>query len=134
MTAPQAMAKAVAEYQELYHLRQIKSVGPGVFPYHQIFGDVWILPGCYAFYDASENLLYIGKSPRGLGRRINDYKRYRRRHSDGPKHKDEWKMLIKKMQLFPVANWWEAASLEDFLIGRFQPTHCAHKGPKSHAK
>jgi hypothetical protein len=122
--APHEVANAVSDYRDQYKLRWLEAVGPYKFSY--VPYEAELLPGCYAFYGDTENLLYIGKAPRCFKTRINEHRLCLQ------KQNAEWRKLIVWLQLFPVEHWWEAASMEDFLIYRFQPPHCKHgrdRGP-----
>ena len=76
-------------------------------------------PGIYVFFDADENLLYIGKSD-NLGARLSSYFRYAEDKNSEPK--DDWGgpnpySLI----TVSVSKTFEASSLEEFLIDKLSP-------------
>ena len=71
-------------------------------------------PGCYIFYAENGDVLYIGKASfrHSLGSRIVSYFR-------GGKPKDNWSRGGPRyLQTVPVAEAWQAPSLEEFLTAR----------------
>lgn len=78
-------------------------------------------PGVYLVLDANKNLLYIGKSA-GLARRISSYFRYAR---DGSKACEvvhpQWSRRPVFLVTVALGEKFEPPSLEEFLIGTFDP-------------
>jgi excinuclease UvrABC nuclease subunit len=128
MTLMEEVEQAVAEYRKIYNLELVPT---------ESYGDY--SPGCYALYGANLlvntslkepfHLLYIGKAPRGLKTRLDAHKRYwQQRVEGGSRLIAGWgrNIVWEKTQRFRVAHWWEASSLEDFLINKFQPRYNQH--------
>jgi excinuclease UvrABC nuclease subunit len=115
--------KAIEEYQKAHNLESRQSS----IAIWRPSGVEWRTPpdppGCYAFYGnlnpIPPQLLYVGKAPRGIGTRLNEHEAHWQKH-------DGWGRGIALVQQIPVANRWEAASLEEFLIDRLQPPFNRH--------
>lgn len=81
-------------------------------------------PGCYAIFDCSFNLIYIGKA-KNLGKRLGDYFKVDpddpTRKRGVPKIKDAWKPDPNFVLTVGLDNAYEAPSLEEYLIEKLQP-------------
>ena len=72
-------------------------------------------PGCYAYFDAAGQILYVGKASMGasLGSRMAAH--------DHLVPMAPWRQLAAFVVLIPVSEAFEAPSLEEYLIDRLLP-------------
>ncbi|NMM46571.1 GIY-YIG nuclease family protein [Rhodospirillaceae bacterium KN72] len=81
-------------------------------------------PGCYAIFDHDLELIYIGKT-NNLGKRLGDYFKVDptdpTRKRGVPKIPEAWGAEPNFVLTVALDNAYEAPSLEEYLIEKFQP-------------
>tara|TARA_R110002124_G_scaffold86074_1_gene222851 strand:+ start:174 stop:608 length:435 start_codon:yes stop_codon:yes gene_type:complete len=79
------------------------------------------LPGVYFIFDENLSLLYIGKA-KNLGRRLSSYFTYAGDRSCRVKETD-WRVKPHFLVTASIGKFFEAPSLEEYLIEAFKPSH-----------
>ncbi|WP_127560378.1 nucleotide excision repair endonuclease [Saccharospirillum alexandrii] len=79
------------------------------------------LPGVYFIFDENLSLLYIGKA-KNLGSRLSSYFMYASDRSCRIKE-TEWRVKPHFIVTASIGEFFEAPSLEEYLIEQFQPSH-----------
>ena len=79
------------------------------------------LPGVYFIFDENLSLLYVGKA-KNLGSRLSSYFMYATDKSCRVKDTD-WRVTPHFLVTASVDHFFEAPSLEEYLIEQFQPSH-----------
>ncbi|MAI30346.1 MAG: hypothetical protein CMM07_01590 [Rhodopirellula sp.] len=79
------------------------------------------LPGVYFIFDENLSLLYIGKA-KNLGRRLSSYFSYASDRSCRVKE-TEWSVKPHFLVTASIGEFFEAPSLEEYLIEKFKPSH-----------
>ena len=112
-----ALQEAVAAYHATYRHPDL----PALTVHPALGVQAWwgspesARPGCYAYFDAAGQILYIGKASMGatLGSRMAAH--------DHRVPMAPWRQLAASVVLIPVDEAFEAPSLEEFLIDRLHP-------------
>ena len=113
----------ISERYELFPVSQPVNANEAKWPNGYPFADKF---GVYVMYSKEMELIYIGKASIGyLGSRVSAYFGYLepRNRSSGCKIRDEWSKDPYYIYCLAVPDDspFEAAALEEYLIGIFQP-------------
>ncbi|MCC5996670.1 MAG: nucleotide excision repair endonuclease [Oceanicaulis sp.] len=114
----QPARNALNDYQERYQLKTETAV-------YALTEENWrdeYIPfrqssGCYLFYDEAGQLLYVGKAV-NLGARVGSYFNP---SPFAPKPGHVWSAMPHHALVIRVENFWEAPSLEEYLINALKP-------------